>query len=116
MWSVLVLFFVIILQSAPALASYEAKVTNDTPYEAKVEVFEIRFIGVFNSLGEKLIAPGSVATFNTNMSFCLYRFVGTCKLPGHLQTFEMLANPEGMQCGNSSVKVILRNDSCAFTY
>ena len=123
MWSVLVLFFVIILQSAPALASYEARVTNTTSYEVTVEVFEIRFLGVYESLGKKVISPGGVATFHTNLAFCLYEYVGAGMLPGQgpevprFQTFRMWSSLDGdPHCGDEQVKVIMKNNSFAITY
>lgn len=100
----------LLLAAAPA-AAYQATVRNTTNTEVTVEVFEVRFIGVFNSLGKKKIGAHNQATFNTNGAFCIYKYVGSVLEQGSspevpkFQTWEKRANDEGAQCGNDLMKV-----------
>jgi hypothetical protein len=103
------------LAAAPAWA-YTATVKNQTKHNVKVEVFEVRFIGVFNSVGSKMLGPGESAEFHTNGAFCIYRYEGwyvetdpsTWKTKS--QHWEAKANPDGAMCTGQQVTVKKRDN------
>jgi len=106
------------LAAAPAWA-YTATVKNDTKYTVKVEVFEIRFIGVYNQVGVGVfLTPGQTATFHTTGAFCLYRYEGwydkgkgSSSSAPETQHWEKKANDDGMAaCRSQKVTVKKRSN------
>lgn len=96
--------------SAGAAWAYEFYFKNATQYDVKAEVFEIRFIGVFKSLGIKHVEPGQTVKFKTTGGFCFFNMTAKVAIPEgggayRFRTIKHRFNDEGMACEKLAYKI-----------